>query len=779
MGAFFLAALLGVASYPLFDARTAMETRDLDYGVRTAFGSGYVREGDGIVCENPDRKSVRGAYWGYVAAGDGMQPFTFSAESLAERMDTRSTSSDYAVYVDLAFRDGTRTYGLNAPFEPDPALGWQRKSVKVVPDKPLKRAHCYLLFRNHAGKAHFRSPQLSVVQSCGVAQLDACLVDAKRAVPLTKPGFLIRDAAAGGDFRQAADGDRRENVLFKVREHRVGSSAYFDVAMRDMSGADRAVTLLYAIPFPPNADVTWYGGPRSSESLAGARGERRATTSVMAGEGRLSKWPFAAVSVNGRGYALGLDPSAPAFFRAAYSADLGVLYIAFDIGFAPEHPDARFRFVAFDFPAEHGFRGALAAYQKVFPQFAEVRLRRHGLWMPFDKISSVRGWEDFGFAVKEGDNEPEWDRAHGIVTFNYTEPSSWWMAMAKGGNATFAECLAEANRRADAGDARALAWRVSACHDRRGNVVGAVRDTPWCKGMLWIVSPLPGLNGGDYEFKLGKLKENVGGEYIDSAEFYAAPPLDFRREHFAAAKTPLAFDPDTKRPAVALCLATFEYVRDAANRCHAIGRYLMGNCIPHSWPWLVPYSDFGGNEVKWIDAQGRWLPASHDYLLYLRAMSGGKPYCFLMNVDFTKFTHGHSERYMQLCLAYGLFAGFFSPNASGSRYFSNPELYERDRDLFKKYVPLCRMASEAGWRPVNGLAVSETEGVFVEQFGDRYLTVYNTEKETRRLRLRLMSAGSGAVSARELVAGGEWRFAGGVATVDVPPETVRMLSFPR
>ena len=58
-----------------------------------------------------------------------------------------------------------------------------------------------------------------------------------------------------------------------------------------------------------------------------------------------------------------------------YSADLGVLYIAFDISFAPEHPDARFRFVAFDFPAEHGFRGALASYQKVFPQFAEVRLR--------------------------------------------------------------------------------------------------------------------------------------------------------------------------------------------------------------------------------------------------------------------------------------------------------------------------------------------------------------------------------------------------------------------
>ncbi len=779
MGTFLLAALLGAVSYPMVDMRTSMETRVLDYGVRTVVGLGYVQEGDGIVCENYDRKSVRGVHWDYVAEGDGTMPFTFSAESVVDRIDAQSASADYAVYVDLVFRDGSRTYGLNAPFEPEPTLGWQRKSVTVMPDKPLKLARCYLLFRNRAGRVRFRSPQLSIVQGGGVAQLDACLVDMARVVPIAKPGFLIRDAAAVGDFRQTSDGDRHENILFNVSERRIGSAAYFDVAMRDLSETERAVTLLYAIPFPSDADVVWHDGPRSSESLSGTRGQRRATTSVMAGEGQLSKWPFAAVSVNGRGHALGFDPSAPALFRAAYSADLGILYIAFDLGFAHEHPDAHFRFVSFDFSSEHGFRGALAAYQKVFPQFAEVRLRRHGLWMPFDKISSVKGWEDFGFAVKEGDNEPDWDRAHGIITFNYSEPSSWWMRMDKGGGATFAECLAEANRRADAGDARGMAWRVSACHDRCGNVVGQVRDTPWCKGMLWFESPLPGLKGGDYELKVGTFKENVDGEYIDSAEFSSAPPLDFRRDHFAAAKTPLVFDPKTKRPALAHCLATFEYIRDVANRCHDIGRYLMGNGIPLSWPWLVPYSDFGGREVKWIDSQGRWLPASHDELLYYRAMSGGKPYCFLMNVDFTRFTHGHSEKYMQLCLAYGLFAGFFSPNASDSRYFSNPELYERDRELFRKYVPLCRLASEAGWRPVNELAVSETDGVIVEQFGDRYLTVYNAGKGTRRIRLRSLSAREGVVSAKELVVGGEWRFVDGIATADVPPETVRMLSFPR
>lgn len=476
---------------------------------------------------------------------------------------------------------------------------------------------------------------------------------------------------------------------------------------------------------------------------------------------RGAKWAYVAAG----------DGTAPFVF----SADFRLLYIAFDLGLAVEHPKARFKFVSFEFPAEQGFRGALAAYQKALPEFAEVRLRRHGLWMPFDKISAVKGWEDFGFAVKEGDNEPDWDRAHGVVTFRYTEPSSWWMRMKNGADASFEDCLAEANRLADAGDSWGLAWRTSACHDRRGNVVGQVRDTPWCKGALWIMSPLPGIDGGEYVLKVGTFREKGDGEYIDSAEFVSAPPLDFRRDHFAAAKTPLAFDPETRRPALAKCLTTFEYVRETANRCHAVGRYLMGNGIPLTWPWLVSYSDFGGREVKWIDAQGRWRPAPHEELLYYRAMSGGKPYCFLMNVDFRRFTHEHAEKYMQLCLAYGLFAGFFSPNASDARYFSNPELYERDRDLFRKYVPLCRRISEAGWRPVNELAVSDSEDVLVEQFGDCYLTVFNAGRKPCRVRLRVLSGKTPDVE--ELVVGGDWRADGGILTAELPSETVRVLGF--
>ena len=189
----------------------------------------------------------------------------------------------------------------------------------------------------------------------------------------------------------------------------------------------------------------------------------------------------------------------------------------------------------------------------------------------------------------------------------------------------------------------------------------------------------------------------------------------------------------------------------------------------------MTYSDYGGQEVAWIDRKtAQWKPMSDAELLYRRAMNGGKPYCFLMNVDFDKFPPELVEKYMQRTLAYGIFPSFFSPNASGGHYFSRPELYNRDRPLFKKYVPLCRRISEAGWRPVNTLAASENPAVAVEQFGDRYLTVFNSSETPQTVRLRLLS---GAKRAKELVAGGEWRFANGAASVTIPPETVRLLDF--
>ena len=87
-------------------------------------------------------------------------------------------------------------------------------------------------------------------------------------------------------------------------------------------------------------------------------------------------------------------------------------------------------------------------------------------------------------------------------------------------------------------------------------------------------------------------------------------------------------------------------------------------------------------------------------LLYRRALCKGKPYCFLMNSRFEEFSHELVEKYMKRALAYGMFPGFFSHNASEGHYFTRPELYDRDRPLFTKYVPLCRKVAEAGWEPM-------------------------------------------------------------------------------
>lgn len=137
-------------------------------------------------------------------------------------------------------------------------------------------------------------------------------------------------------------------------------------------------------------------------------------------------------------------------------------------------------------------------------------------------------------------------------------------------------------------------------------------------------------------------------------------------------------------------------------------------------------------------------------LLYRRALCRGKPYCFLMNTDFDAFPQTLVEKYMQRSLAYGMFPGFFSHNASERQYFQQP-LYNRDRPLFKKYVPLCKRIAEAGWKPIT-LARSSDDKVYVERYGKRYLTVFNDSGERRRVTVTLdavAASGRATSTARE------------------------------
>jgi hypothetical protein len=159
-------------------------------------------------------------------------------------------------------------------------------------------------------------------------------------------------------------------------------------------------------------------------------------------------------------------------------------------------------------------------------------------------------------------------------------------------------------------------------------------------------------------------------------------------------------------------------------------------------------------------------------MLYRRAMCKSKPFCFLMNTRFEEFSHELVQRYMKRCLAYGMFPGFFSHNASQGHYFTRPELYNRDRRLFIKYVPLCQLVAESGWEPITR-ARCDDQGTYVERFGARYLTVLNDRPERRRVTIQW--DGPAPISSRELLRGEPVGWESGRATLTLGGEDVAVI----
>ena len=765
----------------------AAETvRVLGLDAARPYERGFTRDGDEIVVDNGDDAARRaGAVWSLALNQTEARPFTVRTEARCERGPGGTRTRAFSLYVDLVYMDGDHLWGQTADFAPDPQRGWRAGTVTVIPAKPVRSASVYCLYRGLPGRVRFRAPAVRIREQADLALFDAQPV-ALGDLPRHEAGFLVRDVQRADDgYAPIPVGGEAKGVRLSVVETPAADGATYRVTVEDRTGRDRALTLIYAWPLPAG-DLVFEEDPRTAVPLADNAPQRSDAQAMGCGAGGLNRWPFGAVSVGGRGFALGIDTAHPAYFRTAVHPRTRLLFIAFDLGLAPEKRTAAFAFRRFTFTG--GFRGALAAYAAREPDAFKTRVPEQGIWMPFRAIKSVENWQDFGFKFKEGNDETAWDDAHGIFTFRYTEPTTWWLSMDKahGTNRfTMADCLAKVESLAAKGDPRARAWRGSVMRDEDGARVGRVMDTPWCRGAIWLLSPLPDI-AGVCEYKVKNTEADfakfyakpfpVGqdGEYIDSAEGYLTPTLDFNRAVFAASDTPLVFSSDEDhRPALFKGLSMYEYVRRTAARVWPRGRFVMANGVPGRWPWLPAYVDVGGTETQWIDEEGRWRPESHRSLLYKRALSMGKPYCYLQNVDFEKFAYADMENFMRHCVAYGLFPGCFSHNASEGHYFTRPEVYNRDRPLFKKYVPLCKMLSEAGWRPVNTLVASTDARVFVEQFGARYVTVFNSARETVKVRL---TAKAGA-RASEHVEGGEVSFADGVATLELAPDAVRVLDF--
>jgi hypothetical protein len=119
-----------------------------------------------------------------------------------------------------------------------------------------------------------------------------------------------------------------------------------------------------------------------------------------------------------------------------------------------------------------------------------------------------------------------------------------------------------------------------------------------------------------------------------------------------------------------------------------------------------------------------------------------------------------------------MFPGFFSANAATGHYFERPELFERDRPLFRKYVPLCRLVAEAGWEPLTQ-ARADGETIHVERFGGNYLTVFNDSPERHVAAITMDDAPSDA--SRDLVSGAAVKWENKSAAIPLEGESVAVI----
>ncbi len=412
-----------------------------------AIEQGYQAEGDVFLCDNgASERGRRGVMQRIVLNQQKAQPIVASAWSKSSGI-TGTIGPDYALYLDLVYNDGTELWGQVAGFRTG-THDWQREEVVIYPEKPIKSLDFNLLLRAHAGKAWFREPVLrAVTAAAGSVLFDGVRVVDRGAVA---EGFQVRDVAAGGDFVRIEK--EAIGLQLEVSQKHQEKATLLDVAVHDSTGKDRAVTLVYAIPLP-SAGIRWLDDPRRALEVESGREYVHAASFRAGANGRLSTYPLGAVALaDGKsGRAIGIDMAVPAFYRIGYNAGTGELWIAYDLGLTPEKPQARLRFCRFDFTPEWGFRSALSEYYRLFPEAFRRRIDQQGLWMPFARISRVKGWEDFGFRFKEGNDETAWDDAHGILTFRYTEPMTWWMPMPNGMPRTLVSATSEARRLADRG----------------------------------------------------------------------------------------------------------------------------------------------------------------------------------------------------------------------------------------------------------------------------------------------------------------------------------------
>ena len=710
----------------------------------TVYGQGFqsdatVRHGSNssLCCRTTAGGQTTGAFTTVVLNQSRAVPLSIAGWSRADGVDGVA-DNDYSIYVDVTYADGSALWGQTALFETG-THDWQRQALTLFPSKPVKSLNVYALLRNHTGTAWFSGFTVKAVSSN--ALFDSQALASPVLPPGRQSGWFVRDVAAGSSLQPIEPG--KDALGLRLSRLQVTAAGRIVTgALQNLTAKDRAVTLYYVerldTPHP-----RWGNTVRDSVLATEAQEYANLTQAGAGATGQLSLYPFGCVCGQKSGRALGLPPTlGPRVFRVAFRPDTHLLFLACDLaltgsGDLAHHDRAPVSVARYSVNPAWGFRDAAATWYALFPDAYKRLALSEGIWMPFTDPAKVANLSDFHFAYHEGDNSVGTDRAAKIQSFKYVEPMTYWMPMAKETPRTYMSALAQAKILAVSGDEtakrQAQAALTSGSMDTRGQLNVAFRNAPWCDGAVWVLNPDPRLKAPAALWTKARLNragepvpgraDQPDGEYLDSLEAWA-DVLDYRPESLRASAVPLCFAPGRFRPALPTWFSTYASASVLSLDLHRHGKLLMANSVPWRFTAFAPLLDVMGTETNTFGDSGEWTPEPDAIMCLRRTASYHKPYLLLLNTDFSKVGFEKISLYFERCLFYGIYPSMFSVNAADHPYWENPALYNRDRPLFQKYVPLVQTLSAAGWEPITW-ARSSSSSVWLERYGTSYLSVLN------------------------------------------------------
>ena len=577
------------------------------------------------------------------------------------------------------------------------------------------------------------------------------------------------------------------------REHCI----WVEAEVRDLHEPvkDRAVEIRYTLPVQAKG-WSWGDDIRTS---------RRIEPDVVyqnvfgCGSHAVSLYPFSSIHDRDVGLVLAVPMDWPRVERRSYSVATGY-QIAFDVGLSPHTAKlgpgrAKVAFAIYHTDGEWGFRSAAAKYYEISPQFFAKRAEREGAWMFVVRPTEVPNLSDFGMVFYEGflssAKDQELARQLGMFVLPYTEP--WGLRQA----------FADAKERSDMPPYEARLrqlrdWAADKETERkwlrgpRHEVAQAVLNSlptladgrapfsvdkygSWAQ--WWRTNPDPDLpmpNRASVcrKYRIVPYWANSHGVYLDSVSIWGDTYENYRASHLACADLPLTFSTATGKPVLLGMMSRYEFIDWLAADLRKHGRLLHMNLFGGAHRFHAHLADVLGSEVGSSGRNRRLHAVETDTTSNLRrTYAYRKPVTNLLQegnyrTPVPPITHEQVEQYVKHQAFYGFYPAISSgggeerPGYRGwKRYFRSPELFERDRAIFRKYMPVIRRINQAGWEPVTYAHTSDPQ-VFVERFGswrrgNLHFTLRNQSVErsdtTVRVQLGALGAASGELNRAKVV----------------------------